>query len=52
MERNDDLNDDMHEYDVIKGYYLESDEIEIKRYLRVWLNKRQRYERWIECGLG
>ena len=39
------MKDDMNEYDVIKGYHLESDEIEKEtiRYLRVMWNNRQRH---------
>ena len=47
------MKDDRHEYDVIKGYKLESDEIEkeIMQCLRVMCNNRQRHERVREYGL-
>ena len=46
MEKGDNNEDGMYEYDVIKGYQLESDEIqnETMTFLRVmWINK-QRHE--------
>ena len=41
------MKDGRHEYDVMKGYKLESDEIkkETMRFLRVMWNNRQRHER-------
>ena len=47
------LNDGMCEYEVMKGYHVESDEIEKEtmRYLRVFWYSRQRYERLRDCGL-
>ena len=47
------LKDDMCEYEVIKGYHVDSDEIkkETMGYLRVLWNSRQRYERLRDCGL-
>ena len=47
------LNDGMCEYEVIKGYHVDNDEIgkETMRYLRVLWNSRQRYdERLRDCG--
>ena len=47
------LEDDMCEYEVIKGYHVDNDELEKEtmRYLGEMWNSRQRYERLIECGL-
>ena len=49
-----DLNDDMEEYEIIKGYRVRSEkrkEKETMRYLRVLWNSRQRHERWRDCVL-
>ena len=52
------LKDDMCEYEVIKGYHVDNDEIEKEtmRYLRIMWNSRQRYKYWesvdwIDCEL-
>ena len=48
------MKDGMHEYDVIKGYKLESDEIEkeTRRFFRVMWTTRQKHGRVRECGLA
>ena len=49
-----DLKDGMEAYEIIKGYYVRSEnkiEKETMRYLRVMWNSRQRHERWRDCGL-
>ena len=48
------MKDGMHEYDVIKGYKLESAEIkkETMKFLRVMWNNRHRHERVREYGLA
>ena len=45
------LKDRMCEYEIIKGYHVENDEIEEEamRYVRVLWNSRQRYERMRDC---
>ena len=47
------LKDGMCQYEVIKGYHVDSDEIETETmsYLRVLWNSRQRYERLRDYGL-
>ena len=47
------LKDGMREYEVIKRYHVNSDEIEKETmgYLRVLWNSRQRYERLGDCGV-
>ena len=48
------MKDGRHEYDIIKGYKLESAEIEREtiQFLRVMWNNRQSHERVSEYGLA
>ena len=47
------LEDDVYEYEVIKGYHVDNDKMEKEtmRYLRGVWTSRQSYERLRECGL-
>ena len=53
MGKSENDEEDMCEYEVIKGYPVDNEEMEKEtmRYLRGMRNSRQRYERLRECGL-